>query len=187
QDRKDRARRGQDAPRGRGFLYRAVQARLRSAKYPADRAADALPGDRPRCRYDRAHQAHRGARLRLRQTLGGLFRRRKMARAKPRRTAFAPKPGRAERRPAPGTFARQEKPARLRAMGAQPAAAPDAMGKPMGTRLSGMAYRMLGDVDALPGRNDRYSFGRPRPYPGASRKRDRTVRRRDRQALRALL
>ncbi len=57
---------GKDAARGRGFLYRAIQARLRQAQYPAARAAAALPRDRPRRRHDRAHRAHRGARLRLR-------------------------------------------------------------------------------------------------------------------------
>ena len=74
-----------------------------------------------------------------------------VARALRERPSIAPKPGGAVFRTAPGACLRQAQQARFRFMGAQPARAPDAMGQSVGTRLPRMAYRVLGDVDEIPG------------------------------------
>ena len=81
---------------------------------------------------------------------------------------------------------RQGQRSRLRAMeGAQ--ARRGVLGNRNRSRASGLAHRVLDDVDEVPGRNLRHSRRRRGPDLPASRERDRAVGGEDRQAVRALL
>ena len=140
---------------------------------------------------DRIHSRHAAARRPARREglrLSGREGRRRLQRARVRhlRQAFRPIGRRSARRRARLRFRCEARSARLRALEEREAGRA-AVGFEVGSRTSGLAHRMLGDVDEASRRNDRHSRRRPGPHLPASRERNRSERGGDGQALRQLL
>ena len=171
--------------RQRPGVHQEVQAgvsrRCRRAEHPASR----IPGER--------HRPHSGDGALHRRTCGKgiclphgrrllLLPNREVSRV---RQALEEGLRRHERRRARGRGRiRQGQRPRLRAVeGAE--AGRGAMGDRDRSRPSGLAHRVLANVDEVPRRELRHSCRRRRPHLPASRKRDRAVGGDDRQAIRA--
>ena len=168
----------------RAALHRRVPSR--TAPAPQHRGARRpVPRNRPHSRADRVHRRHRAQRLRLPHLGRHLF-----------RHGRQPDYGYLARLDMAGLEAGKrvelgEKRAsyRLRVVEVLAAGreAADGMGQPVGSRLSRMAHRMLGDGAEIPRRLLRHPLRRRRPHPGPSHQRDRADRGARGHAARQLL